>query len=235
MTAKNRTTLKSDLENGDTFDQTIAADLVDSAVNVADTTAQEMTSNLKLPSLHASTEVSGPSCKTSAAVHAITSASAMYTNTLFVGGGQILAGGGGAGGSLSVATTAETSIGSAGTFEPVNAGSFAAGPAMVDFSATSTGTLKYKGPVDKVFKGDAYISIVAAAVNKLTAGRLTVGGAELAGSEVERFISSTNIGTFSLGCLATVATSSEVGVVVANKTDTTNLTVEKMSLVVTQS
>jgi hypothetical protein len=36
MTAKNRTTLKNDLENGDTFDATIAGDLVDSALNVAD-------------------------------------------------------------------------------------------------------------------------------------------------------------------------------------------------------
>jgi hypothetical protein len=194
-----------------------------------------MSSDLTGPKFIATTEVSAPSIRTSAALAAVVSASGVYVNTLFVGGGQILAGGGGAGGSLSIATTAETSIGSAGTFEPVNAGSFSAGPAMIEFSATSTGTLKYTGLTDKVFKADAYISIVAAAVNKLTAGRLTVGGVELAGSEIERYISSTNIGAFSLGCLATVATSSEVGVVVANKTDSTNLTADKMSLVVSQA
>lgn len=40
MTARNRASLKADLENGDTFDATIAGDMVDSFLTLEDGTAQ---------------------------------------------------------------------------------------------------------------------------------------------------------------------------------------------------
>lgn len=46
MTARNRNSLKSDLENGDTFDQTIAGDIVDSFLSLDDSAAQTVSSQV---------------------------------------------------------------------------------------------------------------------------------------------------------------------------------------------
>lgn len=58
MTIRNRSDLKALSEDGDTADASLFTDLIDSAVNLSDTTAQSMSSELKLPKLNATTEVS---------------------------------------------------------------------------------------------------------------------------------------------------------------------------------
>jgi len=235
MTAKNRSTLKNDLENGDTFDQTIAGDLVDSAVNLADTTAQEMSSNLKLPSLHASTEVSAPIVIASAGqINGTVSASAMYANSLFVAGGEVQAGGGGPVGQLVITATAETSIGSAGTYE-YPAGTIAVRLPTVDFSALSTPELKYKGNVARNFRVTCALSMDAAANSKLTAVAPTINGVAQTDFEIERFISTgANEGAVMISAFLSANVSATIGVKISNKTDATNLTAGRLVLTVSQ-
>lgn len=58
MTIRNRTSLKNISENGDTADANLFTDIIDSAVNLSDTTAQSMSSDLQAPRFIATTEVS---------------------------------------------------------------------------------------------------------------------------------------------------------------------------------
>lgn len=58
MTIRNRSDLKALTEDGDTADTNLFTDLIDSAVNLSDTTAQTMASELKGPKFHATTEIS---------------------------------------------------------------------------------------------------------------------------------------------------------------------------------
>ena len=60
MTAQDRNTNKALFEDGDKPDGTAYSDLIDSFISVADTTAQSMSSNLTVPKLIASSEVSSP-------------------------------------------------------------------------------------------------------------------------------------------------------------------------------
>lgn len=58
MTARNRTSLKSDLENGDTFDSTIAGDIVDSFLALEDGTTQSVSGKVNFNGGLAATVVS---------------------------------------------------------------------------------------------------------------------------------------------------------------------------------
>src|SRR3990167_1864273 len=58
MTAQTRSTLKAVFETGDTPAGSDYADMIDSAANVADTTAQSFASDISAPKFIATTEVS---------------------------------------------------------------------------------------------------------------------------------------------------------------------------------
>mgnify|MGYP003144544205 CR=1 FL=1 len=64
MTSQTRTVLKALFEDGDTPAGSSFADWIDSMVAIADSTAQAMTSDLIVPTLNATTEVSAPLIKT---------------------------------------------------------------------------------------------------------------------------------------------------------------------------
>jgi hypothetical protein len=81
MTAQTRTVLKALFEDGDTPAGSDYTDWIDSMVAIADTTAQTMTSDLHLPKLVATTEVSAVLVRTP-----LVSASVMHTNVLHVDG-----------------------------------------------------------------------------------------------------------------------------------------------------
>lgn len=60
MTAQTRSVLKALFEDGDKPSGSNYSDWIDSMVSIADTTAQTMTSELQVPNLHATSEVSAP-------------------------------------------------------------------------------------------------------------------------------------------------------------------------------
>lgn len=60
MTAQTRSVLKGLFEDGDKPSGNNYSDWIDSMVSIADTTAQTMTSELQVPNLHATSEVSAP-------------------------------------------------------------------------------------------------------------------------------------------------------------------------------
>lgn len=81
MTIRNRTDLKNLTEDGDTADANLFADLIDSAINLSDTTAQSMSSDLQTPRLIATTEVSAPLARVTTV-----SASAVHADSGTIGG-----------------------------------------------------------------------------------------------------------------------------------------------------
>lgn len=243
MTAQTRAVLKGEFEDGDTPAGSNYEDLIDSFVSISDTTAQSIASDLSAPILIATTEVSSPQgnfTEVSASVGSYTrllaqnvSASAGNFNTLRVAGTEVLPAGAGAEAQIYITATAATSIGSAGTFELVN-GTFSA-VSLTQFSAQADGTVEYIGTDAKRIDVRAHISVVAAAVNKLSALRIGKNSTTISSSEIERFISSTNIGALSVGAVVSVNTNDTIGVFVANKTDATNMTIEKMTFIAIQT
>ncbi len=83
MTAQTKETLKTVFEQGDKPQGSDYVNLIDSSLNLADTTAQTITSNVVLPSLNATVEVSSPVGKFGT-VDA--SASAVFGGPMVVGG-----------------------------------------------------------------------------------------------------------------------------------------------------
>jgi len=77
MTSQTRTNLKGRLENGDVFDATIGTDLVDSSINLADSTAQSMSSPLVVNgSLGVTTKLSAATLS----AQAVNASGATFTN-----------------------------------------------------------------------------------------------------------------------------------------------------------
>ena len=125
MTAQNRSTLKAVFETGDVPDGTNYADLIDSFLNIVDTTAQSLASDLTVPTLVATTEVS------SAQVNATeVSASVGSFATMTISG----------------VVTADRVHASAATFSAVvSAGTIAAGTLNFDAIATALATASAVG------------------------------------------------------------------------------------------
>lgn len=141
MTAKNRTNLKAVFETGDTPDGDDFADLIDSAVSIADTSAQSMSSDLTVPNLNATTKVSAGSGTFTGTVsaNAVSVSGNVSAETVTVGGNA----------SVSAAVTAGSivSLGGVTVSAAVTAGSIVNLGALTMVTAQTTASASAGGGI----------------------------------------------------------------------------------------
>jgi len=233
MTSQTRSVNKGRFETGDKPDGSSYADLIDSFLSLADSTAQTVASNTTFPTVIA-TEVSAvtgnfDTVNASAANFTYASAASLVVNGFTVTGA-----GGGAYAESYITATAATSIGSAGTFEIIN-GTFSAVATPISMSASPTSALiEYTGTSARRMFVTANLSVAAAVANKLLAFRVGRNGSSLSRTEIERFVSTTDIGALSVTAIVSVNPSDTIEVHGANKTDANNLTAQKAVITIVE-
>ncbi len=171
MTAQNRVTNKGRFEDGDTPTGSDYADLIDSFLSLADTTAQASTSDISAPKLIATTEVSSPliaSTEVSASVGSFTivqvttvSAATVFADT-FTGGNYTGTNATYTGTVSASAVNTDVFLGNTGTFT-----------GTVSASAVQMGVLKLDVTTTVEASGGAGGSVPASVA---TFGEISVGG-----------------------------------------------------------
>lgn len=240
MTAQNRATLKSEFETGDVPDGTNYADLIDSSLNLVDTSAQSVASDVTfagavnitgtLGSITVSGAVTADSITVSGAVSAnsVNASSATFT-TLTVDGQAVR---GRSYGECYLTATAATTIASAGEYNLAKGTTSAEAAFLSDFTHASPFRLTYTGSATKTFSVSVVYSVTAAGNNKLSSFRIAKNGTTLAKSEIDRFISTgADVGAGGLQVLVELTANSFVEVYLTNKTDTVGISVEKANVI----
>lgn len=131
---------------------------------------------------------------------------------------------------LHVSTAVETSIGTQGEFVKVAGTSTLSSPA-VGWSSPADGRLRYDGDGTRLVQVHAALSLEAAGPAIDVAWRLAKNGVTIADTEIIRRITlATEAGAAPLVGLAEVATGDYLEVWVANLTNTTNVTADRLVL-----
>lgn len=251
MTAQNRATLKSEFETGDVPDGTDYANLIDSFLNLVETSAQTVngaitfggavtlnstvtaaTANVVGNARVSGTFSAGTVNVTNAVSAGSVNASAATFTILTVGGAPIT---GGAQGELWLEATAATTVASAGEFNVVKGTTTAEASLLSDFTHATPFRLTYTGSATKVFAVNVNYSITAGGNNKLSSLRIAKNGTTIAKSEIDRFIGTgTDVGAGGLQTLVELTASSFIELYLTNKTDTVSLTVEKANMFISE-
>lgn len=237
MTALTRAVLKTSFQTGDTPTGDDFANMIDSALNTQDTTAQVIQSDLRAANVSAAGNVVA-SAKVCAgtAVEAPTGtfdnitasanvcAATGYFDTLNIAGTGII---NRAYGELYVTVTAPSTIASAGEFRVANGTTSATGN-IANFTHTNPFRLTYTGTgTAQVFCSINY-SITASGNSKVVATRFGKNGTTVTASEIQRKIGTgTDIGAAGQSAIIQMAPNDYVEFFVANTTDTVGVTIEK--------
>lgn len=244
MTAQTRAVNKSRFEQGDTPQGSDYADLIDSSVSIADTTAQSISSPLTVTgALGASTTVSAATgefttVSADSVVATTVSASSAAFETLTVGGETVVPATSAsiAIGAMSITATASLTPSAAGAYSLIS-GTFTT-QSVLDNKVSASPTLcelEYTGSATARFMASCYISLKASGNNKLSAIRIAVNGSSQSRSQIRRFIATGgDLGAAAAGCVLQLRPGERAGVMLTNLTDTTGFAVTDLTFTIAE-
>lgn len=225
MTAKTRAVLKTAFETGDTPDGNDYGDMIDSFVNVTDSTAQAIQSDFRAANVSADGDV-----KASANVIATDAsiANAITCSALTVDGAPVF---GEAYGQLYVAASGVATVASAGQHYVPQATTSA--PSLSGFVHTSPFRLTYSAGPTRRFVVHATLGIEIAGTADVASLAIMKDGVAMSAEAVTHLIgASAQVHNMSIVGIATLASAGYVEIGLANTTDTGNLHVETGTVVV---